>query len=106
MGRNKTWDEIQSEYPVNPDNAALYDRMLDAERLLDPVRRRRGLPPDAWQTAWEASNPPDPRLDRDDDLLSIARYVSMLGGRLELRAVFDDDEEVLLLREPPERSDP
>ena len=102
---DKSWETLRRENPVNENNAALYDRMLEAERVLEPIRRRRGVPPDAWQTAWEASNPPDPKLDRDDDLLSIARYVSMLGGRLELRAVFED-EEVLLLREPPQRTDP
>jgi hypothetical protein len=84
---------------VNENNAALYDRMLATEDLLRPVRRRRGLGADTWLAAWEASNPEDPRLERDDDLLSVARYVAMLGGHLEVRAVFED-EEIVLLREP------
>jgi hypothetical protein len=63
------------------------------------VRRRRGLTHAAWSAAWEASKQPDPGIERDDDLLSLARYVAGLGGHLELRAVFED-EEVLLLREP------
>jgi hypothetical protein len=95
----KSWEQIQRENPVNDANYALYERLLAVERLLDHVRRRRGLGANAWDDAWEASNRPDPRIERDDDLLSVARYVAMLGGHLELRAVFDD-EEVLLLREP------
>jgi hypothetical protein len=96
---DKSWEELRSENPVNENNAALYDRMLECEAILDPVRRQRGLAQAAWSAAWEASNQPDPQIQRDDDLLSLARYVATLGGRLELRAVFED-EEVLLLREP------
>ena len=93
------WDEVRRENPVNESNYRLYERMLATEDLLRPVRRRRGLGADVWLSAWEASNPSDPRLERDDDLLSVARYVAALGGHLEVRAVFED-EEVLLLREP------
>ena len=96
---DESWETLRRENPVNESNAALYDRMLDCEVILDPARRRRRLAEAAWSAAWEASNQPDPRIERDDDLLSLARYVATLGGRLEVRAVFDD-EEVLLLREP------
>jgi hypothetical protein len=96
---DKSWEELQRENPVNANNAALYDRMLACEVTLNPVRRRRGLADVAWSAAWEASNQPDPGIERDDDLLSLARYVASLGGHLELRAVFEG-EEVLLLREP------
>ena len=98
---DKSWETLRRENPVNENNSALYDAMLACERILDPVRRRRGVPQDAWSAAWEASNQANPRIERDADLLSIARYVSLLGGHLELRAVFGD-EEVLLLREPAE----
>lgn len=96
---DKSWETLRRENPVNENNAALYDRMLDCEVILDPIRRRRRLAEAAWSAAWEASSQPDPQIERDDDLLSLARYVASLGGHLELRAVFDD-EEVLLLREP------
>ena len=99
MADSKSWDEIERAYPVNPNNAALYDRMLAIEETLEPLRRLRGLGTDAWEQAWAASNQDDPRLERDDDLLSVARYVQMLGGRLEVRAVFPD-EAVVLLSEP------
>jgi hypothetical protein len=95
----KSWEQVRRENPVNENNLALYDRMLAIEQKLEPLRRLRGLGADAWEGAWAASNQDDPRLERDDDLLSVARYVQMLGGRLELRAVFGD-EEVVLLTEP------
>ena len=93
------WDEVRRENPVNENNYRLYEQMLEVEHVLMPIRRRRGLSAAAWLDAWEASNQSDPRIERDDDLLSVARYVAALGGRLEVRAVFDD-EEVVLLREP------
>ena len=93
------WEQIRRENPVNENNYALYEQMLATEDRLRPVRTRRGLGADAWLAAWEASNPDDPRLERDDDLLSVARYVATLGGHLEVRAVFDE-EEVLLLKVP------
>jgi hypothetical protein len=99
MAESKSWDEVRRENPVNPNNAALYSRMLEVEQRLTPLRRLRGLGANAWLDAWEASNQDDPRLERDDDLLTIARYVEMLGGRLEVRAVFPD-EAVVLLSEP------
>jgi hypothetical protein len=95
----KGWGQVRRENPVNPNNAELYSRMLEIEQLLEPLRRLRGLGADAWEEAWEASNQADPRLERDDDLLSVARYVEMLGGRLEVRAVFPD-EAIVLLSEP------
>ena len=95
----KSWEQVRRENPVNENNLALYGRMLAIERTLDPLRRLRGLGANAWEAAWETSNRDDPRVERDDDLLSIARYVQMLGGRLEVRAVFPD-EAVVLLTEP------
>ena len=98
---DRSWETLRRENPVNENNAALYDRMLAIEGLLDPIRRRRGASEGAFVEAMEAANQPDPRVERDADLLSIARYVAMLGGHLELRAVFAE-ETVLLLREPAE----
>ena len=101
MDGGKSWNTIRRENPINENNLALYERLMDAAQRLDGMRRRRGLSESAFADAIAVA-PSDPRVERDDDLLALGRYVAALGGQLELRAVFPD-ETVTLLREPEDR---
>jgi hypothetical protein len=72
----------------------IYDRLMDAEACLDHARRRQGVSDTALGDALE-----DVEINDEEDvyLSTLTRYVSELGGQLEVRAVFPD-ETVTLLR--------
>jgi Mg-chelatase subunit ChlI len=82
---------------VNVKRMAVYDRLMDAEELLDEVRERQGVSDMALGDALEVAETDD---EEDVYVATLARYVAELGGRLEVRAVFPD-EIVTLLRLPP-----
>jgi molybdopterin converting factor small subunit len=89
--------------PVNQARARLYERLMEAQERIAQARYRRGVANAAVQ---EALDQVDERLsdtDRREDLYlaALEHYVEALGGRLEVRAVFD--EEAILLR--PESGD-
>lgn len=91
----KTWREIRGQRALNEARVATYRRLMDAEARLDEVRRRRGVSDEAIDNALELGEQPE-----DDFYVStLARYVTALGGYLEVRAVFPE-ETVTLLREP------
>lgn len=75
-----------------------YRRVMDAEARLDAVRERRGLDPSAIATALDAIEGDEPAIKIEDDLYLrvVSRYVAELGGRLEVRAVFPDQNVLLL----------
>jgi hypothetical protein len=84
---------------VNVKRMAVYDRLMDAEALLDEVRERQGVSDTALGDALEIAETDD---EEDVYVSTLARYVAELGGELEVRAVFPD-ETLTLLRVP--RSD-
>jgi hypothetical protein len=63
---------------------------MEAEVLLDGRRRRLGVSEDAIGEALEAALA---NVEDDDQLYlaTLARYVEMLGGRLEVQAMFPDE---------------
>jgi hypothetical protein len=101
MARYKSWDEIRGELALTDDDVAGYARLDEAERRLYEARRRRGITDAEMAEALGIDEHRTWSVDHDDDLylFALARYVAAAGGRLEVRAVFDD-EEVVLLRDP------
>jgi hypothetical protein len=87
MARLTSWRTIRAQIPVNVALEAIYDRLMDAEERLEPRRLHRDVSDttlgDALETA-EAEN------EEDVYIATLVRYVSSLGGHLEVRAVFDD----------------
>lgn len=103
MPRYKSWDEIRRQADLDENHIAAYGRLCEAEERLYEARRRRGFT-DAMMAHALGVDESDasgvgPEGDGDMFLYELGRHVAAAGGRLELRAVFDD-EEVLLLREP------
>jgi hypothetical protein len=82
---------------VNVKRLRIYDRLMDAEARLDPVRRRVGVSDTALGDALETAE-----TDNEEDiyLAALARYVAELGGELEVRAVFPG-ETITVLRSLP-----
>ena len=96
--------------PIDPDQLAVQERIVDAElRLghldLGAIRRTRAVSQSAVAVALDVSQPNVSRIEQGDDLRlsTLGRYIAALGGRLEITAVFDDGSAVPLLRDPPER---
>ena len=78
---------------VDEARALAYQRLMQADRLLAAVRERL-VPGAPAMTEWA-----DPgELDREADLYlaTLARYVSSLGGHIEVRAVVGDADVTLL----------
>lgn len=94
--------DLRGEGTVNPAaRAKLYERLMDAQERVAHARYQRGIDNAAIQAALDQV---DERLsdeDRREDLYlaALEHYVEALGGRLEVRAVFD--EEAILLRPEP-----
>lgn len=97
----RDWRTVRGQRPLNERRVETYKRLMDAELRLADVRRRRGMSQAAIADALEVSQPNVSRIEQEDDvyLSTLVRYVTALGGHLEVRAVFGD-ETVTLLREP------
>lgn len=96
-----SWDEIRRKAALNEERIAAYGRLTEAERRFSEVRRRRGVSDAMLAEALGVDEGEAWSVDQGDDLylFALARHVAAAGGRLELRAVFGD-EEVILLSEP------
>lgn len=101
MPQSENWREILG--PLDPERLALHRRIVEAElRLatlrLGELRRRRGVSQAVIAEGLDVSQPNVSRIEQQDDirLSTLSRYVAALGGRLELRAVFDDESVELL----------
>jgi DNA-binding XRE family transcriptional regulator len=101
MPRNKSWDEIRREADLNEEHVAAFGRLAETERRFYEARQRRGVTDAIMAERLGVSEDEAWSVDQGDDLylFALARHVAAAGGHLELRAVFAD-EEVLLLREP------
>ena len=69
------------------------DPTRDAGLRLATLRKHRNVSQTAVANKLAVSQPNVSRLERiaDPKLLRVASYIDALGGRLEVRAVFDDE---------------
>jgi hypothetical protein len=88
--------------PVNSMRAELYRRLLEAQEQIAHVLYQRGVSHDDVLAALDAVDEEISDDHRREDLYlsALERYVAALGGRIEVRAVFGDDE--ILVRRSPE----
>lgn len=93
-----------SDEPVSEMRVAIYRRLLEAEEQIAHARYRRGVSNEVVQDALDAIDERMSPDERSEDLyLSALRYyVEALGGRVEVRAVFDD-ESIVVRSEPGEQ---
>ena len=94
--------------PVSEMRAELYRRLMDAQERIAHALYTHDIPHRAVLAALDAVDEQMSEAQRRDDLYlsALELYVEALGGRLEVRAVFDE-EEVLVrplsaLSAPPE----
>jgi hypothetical protein len=98
-----TRSEQDALWIVNEMRAEIYERLMEAQERVAHRLYKRGVSNEVVLAALDAV---DERLSQDqrrDDLYlsALAHYVEALGGHLEVRAVFGDDE-ILIRREPDE----
>lgn len=97
--------DADRDEPVNRMRAELYRRLMEAQEQIAHVLYRRGVSLDDVRTALEAVDEEISDDQRREDLYlsGLERYVATLGGRIEVRAVFGEDE-ILVRRAPEEGS--
>jgi hypothetical protein len=82
--------------PVKEQRVAFYRRLNEAERRLEALRERAGVSEAEFDAALAPNADGDP-----DDLYRLSRAIALIGGRLELRAVFAGETVSLMLEPPP-----
>jgi hypothetical protein len=97
--RPKDWRSIPGGRPLNDARGITLERIMDAEERLDARRERLRLREDVIVEVLDALEPETDEPVEDLYLRTVASYVVALGGHIEVRAIFPD-EQVLLLRDP------
>jgi hypothetical protein len=85
------------EEPVNAIRAELYRRLMDAQEQIAHALYQRGTSDEQVLAALDGADEQMTEDERREDLYlsALAHYVAALGGRLEVRAVFGEDEIVV-----------
>lgn len=97
----KPWKEVKRKTPDTPErrarSAARKQAMIDA-MALGEIREKRGLTQTDVAKVMEVTQGRISRVERSPDvyLSTLREYVEALGGRLEVTAVFDDQDRVLI----------
>jgi transcriptional regulator with XRE-family HTH domain len=98
---NKDWKTVRAQRSLDERDVLTYRRLIDAQVRLAELRQRRGASQSQIARALEVSQPNVSRIEQEDDvyLSTLSRYVAALGGYLEVRAVFPEEEITLLSEE-------
>jgi hypothetical protein len=100
MGSNdaKSRRTVRGGRPLTEKRMDTYQRLMDAEGRLEHMRRRRGLRETAMADALDAIEGGGEQIEPEDDLYlrTITRYVTDLGGHIEVVAVFPEATVTLL----------
>ena len=86
---------------VNDLRTTIYRWLLEAEEQIAHARYRRGVDHEVVEAALDAIDERMSDAERREDLYlsTLKHYVEALGGRVEVRAVFD--EETIVVRSEP-----
>jgi hypothetical protein len=105
MARDRTtdWRSIRESRPLKPARAVTLRRLIDAEVALYPRHERVRAPESLIGDILDTHEPETGEPVEDLYLTTLSEYVAALGGHVEIRAIFPD-EQVRLLREPESSS--
>lgn len=97
---NTSWQEIRGRRihtEQDEKDVAAERRLLAFEVALNDLRRRRSLSQQKLAEALGVSQENVSRIERQGDitLSTLDRYIAGLGGKLEVHAVFDDEDVTL-----------
>jgi len=95
MSRRGSFKELKAPIEADPSRRARVDERKHAMRdvlALAALRASREVTQEGLADALGVSQPNISRIEHQDDayLSTLRSYVEALGGRLEVRAVFDD----------------
>jgi pyruvate/2-oxoglutarate dehydrogenase complex dihydrolipoamide acyltransferase (E2) component len=92
---------VDRDEPVNEMRTEIYRRLMESQETIAHVLYRRDVSHDDVLAALDAVDENISEDQRREDLYlsALEHYVAALGGRIEVRAVFGDDE--ILVRQTP-----
>lgn len=95
-----SWQEIRGrriQTEQDEKNVAAERRLLEFEVALHELRKRRSLSQTALAGTLGMTQENVSRIERQGDiaLSTLDRYIAGLGGKLEIRAVFEDEDVTL-----------
>ena len=95
MTRTRNFEELRQRLRRADEGRTHVDRYREALRAvlaLTELREARGVTQTQLAEAWDVSQANVSRVEHEQDLYlsTLSAYVSALGGRLELTAVFPD----------------
>jgi DNA-binding XRE family transcriptional regulator len=102
MTRTKNFETLRGRLRKDPKARAqvdAYRAALSDVLALTELREARGVTQQQLAAAWEVSQANVSRVEHEQDvyLSTLSAYVSALGGRLELNAIFPDQSVQLKL---------
>jgi hypothetical protein len=102
----RSWKDVFAEEPVNAMRAEIYEQLMEAQERIAQLLYRRGVRDAAVEAALDSAEEAMTEDERREDLYlsALAHYVSALGGRLEVRAVFGN--EAVVVRAQPREDAP
>lgn len=93
MADGKSWHEVRGQRALNEVRVETYGRLMDAQSDIAELLLRLGLATEAQLDRAVAASQADDAGSADEDsvyLSALRRYVTALGGQLEITAVFPD----------------
>jgi pyruvate/2-oxoglutarate dehydrogenase complex dihydrolipoamide acyltransferase (E2) component len=86
--------DVDPQEPVNDMRAEIYRRLMEDEQTIAEALYRRDVSHDAVLAALDAVDERMSVEERREDLhlSALAHYVGALGGRIEVRAVFGQED--------------
>lgn len=95
--------DVGPEEPMNEMRAEIYRRLMEAQERIAHTLYTRDVSHDDVLAALDAVDEEMSDAQRREDLYlsALEHYVQALGGRIEVRAVFDEDE--VLVRRAPDK---
>jgi hypothetical protein len=89
---------------MNEMRAEIYRRLMEAQERIAHTLYKRDVSHDDVLAALDAVDEEMSEAQRREDLYlsALEHYVEALGGRIEVRAVFDEDE--VLVRRAPDKA--
>ena len=93
--------DVQADESVSESRVEIYKRLMEAQERIARALYRRGVRNEVIQAALDSADERLSDAERREDLYlsGLAHFVEALGGRLEVRAIFDD-EQVIVWRDP------
>lgn len=93
----KTWEELKKEHLSEEEIARIRQSaaMELVELSLGELRKKVGVTQEELAERMETAQPYLSKIENSEDyyLSTLKRYIEALGGHLELRAVFERDDE-------------